>query len=150
MQHEYRKCEHSMELTRRQRACTSREREPLIWMGNDDHVSIPRCLSVQLVGYVTAFPGVNGVKKLERPWCGLLLQNRGVKNRPQTSPHYSASVRLEARVWATCLYYAGEHGRSTDLQTSSRKHILVLQMLGLFFFPFVSMGEARRSTAICF
>ena len=42
-----------------------RQREPLIWMTDDDHVSILRCLSIQLVGYVTVFPGVNGVKKLE-------------------------------------------------------------------------------------
>lgn len=118
---------------RRRCACTFRQREPLIWMGNDDHVSIPSCLSVQLVGYVTAFPAVNGFKKLEWQWCGPLPQSRWVKNRPQTFQHYSAFMLLEARVWVTCLYCAGGDGKSTDVQKSSRKHILVLQMLGLCF-----------------
>lgn len=64
-----------MELMRRQCPCTFRQREPLIWKAND-HVSILRCLPVQLVGYVTAFPAVNGVKKLEWQLCGLLPWSR--------------------------------------------------------------------------
>lgn len=114
---------------RRQCACTFRQREPLIWTGNDDHVSILRGLSDQLVGYVTAFPTVNGVKKLEWHWCGLLPQSRWLKHRPQTSQQCSAFVLLEVRVRVTCLYCAGEDGESTAVQRSSRKHILVLLMV---------------------
>lgn len=108
MQDEYWKYVRSMELMRRRCTCTFRQRELLIWMANDDHVSVLRCLSVQLVGYVTAFPAVNGVKKLEWQWCGLLAQSRWMKHKSQTSQHYRAFMLLEARVQVTCLWCTGE------------------------------------------
>lgn len=71
MQDECWKYQQGMELMRRQCVWASKQREPLIWMTNDDNVAILRCLSVQWVGYVTAFGTVNGVKESEWQWCGL-------------------------------------------------------------------------------
>lgn len=82
LQDEYSKYQQSMELMRRQCVWAFKQREPLIWMTNDDNVAIPRCLSVQLVGYVTAFGTVNGVKELKWQWCGLNVRQMGEARAP--------------------------------------------------------------------